>query len=1164
MRRISKFFLISFASLGLFSLTAMEFGSGELNIPFPTISQVGTGEGRESDHLAVLNWLIEHDAETPEEVESMPMSDESDKEEDHRGYPSLDDDEEVGVEVDAIAQKTRGKRNKRVILPALKFDGETLSTLADLPKSPHHTGSPLKTPTTPATYRNPPISRDQSISLIRLLHERVERGSGVSDKIGREIAIRLPWHDRISFSCTCVVAARLFNRSPFRGFMETRETKRRSLLRRDFYDQLAVWEECTRHPAVQSLVRAFPIINESIQNAEKNLYEAKLDTPRHKNRPLKGTGLEDHIYSPRAATSRVPVDLIKKTALRPKSARRVAEDKKASDEGGIIEQNTGDVRGDISHKDQWVGSLLLHDESIIPLVEKEDDSAIPLRVEAAQNILDSFVRERLENKAAHSSRPSWDVFCSSSGELCGHNTSHPHVVDTRRISESEPIQIVPRTADNSTLPSKGKDRLLTKPHSPRVLFLREELGRARRRSSSSRQLPSASRVSVSPRKRSGSPRRPASFSQLVEANVPNTNVRNYFLDLIAAIITLNDDETYEKKKIQAIDEIERELEQQLEEAIKTIGESEMLESKQEGSLKAKMRAFLSRSGRQQKKEALVEAKRLEFARLKQQAIRKIEKEAPTLQRRVFDALVVLLQPFIRVNLMKDGEGRTLLHQAIDAEHIPLVRALLSRHADPHAYLSSAIDESHEMPRAIRDLMFHYSNLFAQGLLRTAIDEVDLELAAFALRRKGIDFTSVSKDRIAILHVLIRELEGLSKDSEEYKSLHQMYLMFRRAGATSPRRESVGSPIQIAALNRRWIMVKEMAFINSIPNAVRLLSRDLLREALKKGENPNQIAPMTGLAPIHLLIRKWDEIFYRKDTLDEGASLLIDLLNAGAALHLVDGTGHSVHSWLLQGNAYKLELSMVNNVLQRLEKESIERIREACKACKENSFCRSRVFDLSTLGDLKSLKDEPYSFVLINLPDINGRTPLHVAAAAGHREVVEYLLSRGAEVDACDAQDLTALHYAACQPKSGIYDILVNAGAREDAEDIYGTTPALIAAYARKRLLLKVGRPSSSLVDRVEDDDIAALFLVVRSLSEGLPIKDLFRKAIACNHLFMILVLRALDVGFCTNMADTYESFYQKKVDGREGIILWLLCAWDSQIEALKAKGKYNIKSLSDE
>ena len=66
--------------------------------------------------------------------------------------------------------------------------------------------------------------------------------------------------------------------------------------------------------------------------------------------------------------------------------------------------------------------------------------------------------------------------------------------------------------------------------------------------------------------------------------------------------------------------------------------------------------------------------------------------------------------------------------------------------------------------------------------------------------------------------------------------------------------------------------------------------------------------------------------------------------------------------------------------------------------------KSLIFHLAEEGDLEMLKclmdNNPY--VNINVKDKNERTPLSYAAGHGHLDVVEYLISKGANFEPTDA------------------------------------------------------------------------------------------------------------------------------------------------------------------
>ena len=74
-------------------------------------------------------------------------------------------------------------------------------------------------------------------------------------------------------------------------------------------------------------------------------------------------------------------------------------------------------------------------------------------------------------------------------------------------------------------------------------------------------------------------------------------------------------------------------------------------------------------------------------------------------------------------------------------------------------------------------------------------------------------------------------------------------------------------------------------------------------------------------------------------------------------------------------------------------------------------------------------------ILINTPDFDGRTALHIAAAAGHKEMVERLLKVGASVHLRDNQNQTALALACRNGHSQVASLLFKSGAHFDPSDL---------------------------------------------------------------------------------------------------------------------------------
>ena len=93
---------------------------------------------------------------------------------------------------------------------------------------------------------------------------------------------------------------------------------------------------------------------------------------------------------------------------------------------------------------------------------------------------------------------------------------------------------------------------------------------------------------------------------------------------------------------------------------------------------------------------------------------------------------------------------------------------------------------------------------------------------------------------------------------------------------------------------------------------------------------------------------------------------------------------------------------------------------------------------------------------VNAKDDNGLTPLHWAAGIGHKEVSEYLITMGADVNAAETvSGMTPLHFAAALDQKEIVELLLASGADVNAKDVNGGTPLHIAAFRDQKETAKL-------------------------------------------------------------------------------------------------------------
>ena len=114
---------------------------------------------------------------------------------------------------------------------------------------------------------------------------------------------------------------------------------------------------------------------------------------------------------------------------------------------------------------------------------------------------------------------------------------------------------------------------------------------------------------------------------------------------------------------------------------------------------------------------------------------------------------------------------------------------------------------------------------------------------------------------------------------------------------------------------------------------------------------------------------------------------------------------------------------------------------------------------------------------------SGYTPLHLAAAYGHPKIAQYLLSRGAQVDAREEESTpryyTALHLAAREHNPEVAQVLLKHGADPNAQDVEGYTPLHVAARYNSAQTAQVLLAGGADVNAQNDDGNTPLAVAVK-------------------------------------------------------------------------------------
>ncbi|CAK9000838.1 Ankyrin-2 (ANK-2) (Ankyrin-B) (Brain ankyrin) [Durusdinium trenchii] len=109
----------------------------------------------------------------------------------------------------------------------------------------------------------------------------------------------------------------------------------------------------------------------------------------------------------------------------------------------------------------------------------------------------------------------------------------------------------------------------------------------------------------------------------------------------------------------------------------------------------------------------------------------------------------------------------------------------------------------------------------------------------------------------------------------------------------------------------------------------------------------------------------------------------------------------------------------------------------------------------------------------------GYTALHLASECGQQNAVDVLLQAGADIDAATAEGYTALHLAARQGQQNVVDVLLQAGADQDAVARAGYTALHLASECGQQNAVDVLLQAGADIDAATAEGYTALHLAAR-------------------------------------------------------------------------------------
>lgn len=123
--------------------------------------------------------------------------------------------------------------------------------------------------------------------------------------------------------------------------------------------------------------------------------------------------------------------------------------------------------------------------------------------------------------------------------------------------------------------------------------------------------------------------------------------------------------------------------------------------------------------------------------------------------------------------------------------------------------------------------------------------------------------------------------------------------------------------------------------------------------------------------------------------------------------------------------------------------------------KRDAFGRTPFFNAVFAEKFSIVKYLAKKRAKLNIPDMNGDTPLHCAAGEGADKIVEYLIERGLLYYDENKKGRTPIFAAASRGKISVVQVLLDRGDRVNRKDKKGNTPLHLAAQQGEKAMVEL-------------------------------------------------------------------------------------------------------------